>query len=162
MEGPEQAGYRIDAESFYLPDLGLADDEQAALHLAVAGVHLGDPSGRDALAKIGALGVGEAAPLAAIDPPPTLVPLFAAVRTAAQVSFGYRGERRAVSPATLRFHRGRWYLAGLDATREAIRTFRIDRIEGDVEIGAPGSGALPAEFELPGRLARSLAAGRRR
>jgi predicted DNA-binding transcriptional regulator YafY len=42
--GNEQYGYRIDRDSFYLPDLALEPDEQVALHLAVAGVHLGDSS----------------------------------------------------------------------------------------------------------------------
>jgi predicted DNA-binding transcriptional regulator YafY len=149
VEGPEQAGYRIDADAFYLPELGLAADEQAALHLAVAGVHLGDPSGRDALAKLGALGVGEGPPVAVLDPPPALVPLFAALRTGAQAHFGYHDEARAVSPATLRFHRGRWYLAGFDDTRGAARTFRVDRIEGEVVVGVPGTATLPEGFTAP-------------
>ena len=41
IEGREQVGYLIRPEDFYLPDLDLAPDEQAALNLAVAGVHLG-------------------------------------------------------------------------------------------------------------------------
>ncbi len=49
LAGSEQFGYRIDRDAFSLPDLGLEPDEQVALQLAVAGVHLGDPSGRDAL-----------------------------------------------------------------------------------------------------------------
>ena len=80
VDGPEQMGYRIDPETFYLPELGLQPDEQAALHLAVAGVHLGDPSGRDALLKLGASGLAEARPVAALDPPESLVPLFDALR----------------------------------------------------------------------------------
>ncbi|MHB1853130.1 MAG: WYL domain-containing transcriptional factor, partial [Acidimicrobiales bacterium] len=69
IEGPEQYGYRIDPDAFYLPDLDLASDERTALHLAVAGVSLGDPSGRDALAKLGASGVADARPLAQVDAP---------------------------------------------------------------------------------------------
>lgn len=38
VEGEAQFGYRIDPAHFYLPDLDLEPDEQAALHLAVAGV----------------------------------------------------------------------------------------------------------------------------
>ena len=95
--GPEQYGYRIDPEAFYLPDLKLTPDEQAALHLAVAGVHLGDPSGRDALLKLGATGLSESRPLASFVPPVALVPLFEAVRTRARVLFSYRGERREVA-----------------------------------------------------------------
>ena len=143
VDGPEQYGYRIDPDAFYLPDLGLAPDEQAALHLAVAGVHLGDPSGRDALAKLGATGVAEARPVASLVPPPALVELFAALRAGAEVHFGYRGARRVVAPSSVRFRGGRWYLVGWDRDRGAARTFRVDRIEGSPELGVAGSADVP-------------------
>ena len=145
VEGPEQYGYRIDPGAFYLRDLDLEPDEQAALHLAVAGVHLGDPSGRDALAKLGAYGVAEAAPIAALAPPAGLVVLFAAVRAQAEVRFSYRGNERTVAPAVLRFHGGRWYLVGFDRERGAARTFRVDRMDGQPTVGAPGSGVGAGE-----------------
>ncbi|HVX20236.1 MAG TPA: WYL domain-containing protein [Acidimicrobiales bacterium] len=145
--GPDQYGYRIDPDAFYLPDLRLAPDEQAALHLAVAGVHLGDPSGRDALLKLGATGAGEARPVAALVPPPALVPLFDAVRHRAEVAFGYRGDRRRVAPAAVRFRNGRWYLIGWDLDRQAARTFRVDRVDGVPAPAAPGSGPVPAGFD---------------
>ena len=148
--GPEQYGYRIDPEAFYLPDLKLAPDEQAALHLAVAGVHLGDPSGRDALLKLGATGLGESRPLASFVPPAALVPLFEAVRTRARVQFSYRGERRDLAPGGLWFRHGRWYVVGWDAARDAPRTFRVDRMEGVPSVGDPGSGALPEGFDVAG------------
>src|ERR1700722_2055598 len=47
IEGPEQMGYRIRPGDFSLPSLQLEGDEQAALNVAVAEGHLGDPSGRD-------------------------------------------------------------------------------------------------------------------
>ncbi len=33
------------------------------------------------------------------------------------------------------FNRGRWYLVGYDLDKKAIRNFRVDRIEGKVELG---------------------------
>ena len=51
IDGVEQFGYRIDPATFFLPDLGLDDAEQAALNLAVAGVQLSDDLGGDALRK---------------------------------------------------------------------------------------------------------------
>src|ERR1700683_5291199 len=90
LPGHEQYGYRIDRESFYLPDLDLEPDEQVALHLAVAGVHLGDPSGRDALLKLGAVGLGDVRPIATMVPPAALIELFEAVRTHATAAFAYR------------------------------------------------------------------------
>ncbi|MGH9089326.1 MAG: helix-turn-helix transcriptional regulator [Acidimicrobiales bacterium] len=143
VEGPEQFGYRIDPDAFYLPDLGLGPDEQAALHLAVAGVHLGDPSGRDALLKLGAAGVADVRPVASVVPPKALVPLFDAVRNQARVELGYRGEPRQVVPTGLRFRGGRWYLVGWDTGRRGARTFRVDRIDTSPVSGPPGSGRLP-------------------
>jgi predicted DNA-binding transcriptional regulator YafY len=146
VDGPEQYGYRIDPDAFYLPDLGLESDEQAALHLAVAGVHLGDPSGRDALAKLGATGVGETRPVAQVDAPAALVPLFDAVRSQSEVHFTYHGTPRDVAPATLEFRGGRWYLVGWDRGREAARTYRVDRIESLAAPGPAGSGSPPTDF----------------
>lgn len=148
VEGPDQYGYRIDPDAFYLSDLHLEPDEQAALHLAVAGVHLGDPSGRDALLKLGASGVVESAPLALLAPPAALVVLFDAVRSHAEVRFGYRGARRRVAPGGVRFRRGRWYLTGWDLDRSAGRSFRVDRFDGPPARGAPGSGRLPDGFDV--------------
>jgi proteasome accessory factor C len=148
VEGQEQFGYRIHPEDFYLPDLDLQPDEQAALHLAVAGVHLGDPSGRHALLKLGATGLAEARPVASIVPPPALVPLFESLRSRSEVSFGYRAEERRVAPASLAFRAGSWYLVGFDRARDAMRTFRVDRIEGRPSPGAPGSGRLPEGTDL--------------
>ncbi len=147
VEGPEQFGYRIDPDTFYLPDLHLTPDEQAALQLAVAGVHLGDPSGRDALAKLGATGMGDARPLASLDPPDALVPLFDAVGVRASVRFTHRGVARTMTPAGLWFRWGRWYVVGWDHDRQAARSFRVDRIEDLPVVGAEGSGRLPEGFD---------------
>ena len=146
VEGPDQYGYRIDPDAFYLPDPELEPDEQAALHLAVAGVELGDPSGRNALAKLGAWGVAEAHAVAQVDAPAALVPLFDAVRTQAEVRFSYRGAARTVAPATLQFRGGRWYLAGWDRERDAPRTYRVDRVDSRVAAGPPGSGTVPEGY----------------
>jgi predicted DNA-binding transcriptional regulator YafY len=146
IEGPEQYGYRIDPDAFYLPDLDLTFDEQAALHLAVAGVSLGDPSGRDALAKLGTSGVADVRPLAQVDAPRTLVPLFDAMRCQAEVRFTYHRTSRAVAPASLQFRAGRWYLVGWDRAADDVRTYRVDRIESLHPPGPAGSGVVPEGF----------------
>ena len=159
LPGNEQYGYRIDRDQFYLPDLALEPDEQVALHLAVAGVHLGDPSGRDALLKLGASGLGDVRPIASIVPTPALIDLFESVRTKATAAFAYRsGRDRRVAPLGLWFRFGHWYLVAWDLDSTAVRTFRVDRIEGDVTRGEPGSadglvpegeGAVDVEAALP-------------
>jgi proteasome accessory factor BC len=149
LPGNEQYGYLIDRDSFYLPDLDLEADEQVALHLAVAGVHLGDPSGRDALLKLGAAGLGDVRPIAAMVPPAALIELFEAVRVRAAASFSYRGEPRQVAPVGLWFRFGHWYLVAYDLDREAQRTFRVDRIDGEVTSRASTSTTvLPDDVEI--------------
>ena len=103
VESDEQVGYRVDPDAYYLPDLGLEPDEQAALNLAVAGVHLGEPIGREALSKLGMGGQWprRGAPLPLVDLPlvdglPALPVLFDAVRRSAVVHLLLpgRGPRR--------------------------------------------------------------------
>ncbi len=145
IEGPEQFGYRIDPATFFLPDLALEPDEQAALNLAVAGVHLADGSGGDALRKLGFVDLADAQPIASLATAPGLDRIFQALSASAEVRFSYRGEERVVAPVRLRFSAGNWYLVGWSREREAARSFRVDRIEGTVAIGAAGSGALSEE-----------------
>jgi proteasome accessory factor C len=152
LDGHEQYGYRIDRDAFYLPDLDLEPDEQVALHLAVAGVHLGDPSGRDALLKLGAAGLGDVRPVASMVPPAALIELYEAVRTRATATFTYRGETRAVAPVGLWFRFGHWYLVAWDLDRSAVRTFRVDRIEGQASRGEAGDAVVPEDVDVEAAL----------
>lgn len=152
VAGNDQYGYRIDRDAFYLPDLALEPDEQVALHLAVAGVHLGDPSGRDALLKLGAAGLGDVRPIASMVPTPALIELFEAVRTKATAAFSYRtGRDRRVAPLGLWFRFGHWYLVAWDLDSHAVRTFRVDRIEGDVTRSEPAEG-VPDDIDVEAAL----------
>lgn len=153
--GEDQLGYRVDPDVYYLPDLGLEAEEQAALNLAVAGVHLGQPIGHEALLKLGAgaesprrSGAAPLVDLRSIDGLPALPVLFDAVRTGAAVEFDYRGTRRHVDLAGLRFRGGHWYVVGHDRDRGDARTFRVDRIEGIPSLGEPASAQLPEGFDV--------------
>jgi proteasome accessory factor B len=155
IEGDDQLGYRVDPDAYYLPDLGLDPEEQAALNLAVAGVHIGEPIGRDALSKLGAGGESllerDAAPLVdlrSIDGLPALPLVFDAVRHHAVVKFVYRGEDRLVDVAGLRFRNGHWYLVGFDRDRNEPRTFRVDRFDGPPDVGESSSARLPDDFDV--------------
>jgi len=153
VAGADQIGYLIRPEDFYLPDLQLDLQEQAALNLAVAAVHLGDPSGRDALWRLGLPAPTSARPLAQLPALPALPVLWEARRLRREARFSYRGERRRVAPAQLRFVAGWWYLVGWDLDKNAARTFRVDRMDDVPEAGPPGSGELPAGFEPSAALA---------
>lgn len=138
IDGDAQMGYRIDPKTFFLPDLHLTTEEQAALHVAVAGVHLADDSGGDALRKLGIVDLGDVQPVAAIDSAPGLDRIYQAIATDAEVRFRYRDEDRAVVPIRLQFSGGHWYLLGYAKERQAGRNFRVDRIDGEITVGAPG------------------------
>lgn len=146
---PTLTGYRIRPEEYYLADLGLAPDEQVALNLAVAGVHLGDSTGRDALLKLGMMERDGPVAMAALPSLPALPPLHEALRAHAAVRFGYRGDARTVDPYALEFRRGWWYLVGFDHDREEQRTFRVDRMVGVAAAGPPGS-YVPPPGATPG------------
>jgi proteasome accessory factor B len=145
--GPEQ-GYRIPPDEYYLPPLDLTPDEQAALHVAVTAVRLeGGPAPAEALWKLGGR-EGEAAnALAALPTVPALPALFDAYRSRAAVTFTYRGELRHVDPWGILFRRGHWYVVGHDHDRGDRRSFRVDRIEGDVETGPARAFEPPAHLE---------------
>jgi proteasome accessory factor B len=149
--GPEQ-GYRILPDEYYLPTLDLAPEEQAALHVAVTAVRLeGGPAPAEALWKLGGR-EGEAAnALAALPTVPALPALFDAYRSRTTVTFGYRGEVRHVDPWGILFRRGHWYVVGHDHDRGDRRSFRVDRIEGDVETG-PAQGFEPPAHLEPGAM----------
>jgi proteasome accessory factor C len=146
--GSDQPGYRIDRDAFYVRDLGLTDDEQSALNLAVAAVDLGDLGSQGALLKIGTGGIRAGAPIASLSPTPALVPLFAGLRSNSDVAIVYRGEKRHVVVGSLSFRGGHWYLSGWDRTRDAPRTYRVDRIEGEVEVADPSPPGDPRRREL--------------
>ncbi|HUP87668.1 MAG TPA: WYL domain-containing protein [Acidimicrobiales bacterium] len=138
----EDGRYRIPPEDYYLPDLGLSEDEQLALQLAVAAVPLGE-GGEEGLRKLtvglgaGAVAPGAASALADLDEHPLLPMLHAAIRRRATVTFLRAGDARTVEPASLFFRDGHWYLFGFDRLRGADRNFRVDRLGDDVAVGSP-------------------------
>ena len=154
LPGHEQYGYQIQRESFYLPDLDLEPDEQVALHLAVAGVHLGDPSGRDALLKLGAAGLSDVRPIASPVAAGRAIELFEAVRTHATAIIHLPGGAAARSPSWVCGAMscfGHWYLVAWDLDRTAVRTFRVDRVEGEVAGYGEAGDAVPADGVDGGR-----------
>ena len=118
------------------------------MNLAVAGVHLGEPIGRQALLKLGA---GGESPLPRHPGPAGRPPLLRRPSRPAppvrcrppevpSVDFGYRGEPRHGRRGRTPVPQGHWYLIGFDRDRGEARTFRVDRIDGVPELGRAGFG----------------------
>lgn len=141
-------GYRIPKERYYLPELGLKPDELAALWLAAGLVRMHD----EAIVRSAMLKLAYDAPVD--EPPvtgpvqadfalasPNLTPAFEAVSERKRVSFKYRsrsGERsREVDPYGLVSRRGAWYLVGLDHLSSEVRSFRLDRVVGQLRLTDP-------------------------
>ena len=147
--GDEMSGqtqYRIDRSAYELDDLDLDDDEMRALQVAVATVRT--DAGQDAIWKLGGSLGDERPPVSAVLPDrPELPTVRTAVASRSSLTFTYRGEERTVDPWGVLLRGGFWYLVGHDHLRDAKRTFRTDRIEGDLVLGEPGSFERPIDFD---------------
>lgn len=155
-------GYRIARKDFELPPIEFTADEAAAVGLAVrlwSTASLATEA-RTALLKLRAAGVE-------IDEPdsegliplggnePALPDLVAAVSQARVVQFRHlkpyadAPERRTVEPWGVLSWRGRWYVVGYDRTRADVRSFRLDRIVGEVKtVPGPARTARPADLDM--------------
>ncbi|MCB0993742.1 MAG: WYL domain-containing protein [Acidimicrobiales bacterium] len=135
-------GYRIDRDDYYLRDPGLDPDELAALHLAARVVRVGGRGATSALWKLGGqlgpAGEPTGAELVVIPTDVNLTPAFQAVAERRVVRFAYSGRDREVEPHRLELVRGRWYLSGHDRSRDDDRHFRLDRVDGPLDLGEPG------------------------
>jgi proteasome accessory factor B len=143
-------GYRIDRRRYELR-LDLTPDETRALQMAVAAVHLRPDWSADALLKLGAADEADAAdttPSAVLASLPSLPVLFEASTRRSTVQFRYNGRDRHLDPYGLLTRDGFWYVAGLDHGSGEQRTFRVDRIQGEVTSGASGSFVVPPGFDL--------------
>jgi predicted DNA-binding transcriptional regulator YafY len=149
--GPDgdTTGYTIDRS---VADPGLSPAQLAALRaaatrLALRGADL-DASGevRDALRKLGGL-LGEpgTATVAEIQLDHVVTRVFEAITAGASVRFTHLGRERHVVPRRLILRGGRWYVATFDLDRAEPRNFRLDRIDGPVELAEP----VPDHLDVP-------------
>lgn len=153
----EEQGYRIPRQAYMLPDIRLEPDEAAMLTLAARVWRRAELAGAaaGALLKLRAAGVdAEESGQPGIEPRLTgeaaFGPLWEAVRDRRPVTFTYRAagrsepQRRHLDPWGVVNRHGRWYVAGHDQARDAVRVFRLSRIEGQVKFsGSRGSVSVP-------------------
>ena len=159
----DELGYRIPKSSYELPAIPFEPDEAAAVALAARlwqSAGLADASA-SALLKLRAAGI-DADPVATSGIEPRVVtrdaafePLLAAVRAGQAVRFAYRPSyadtpvERTVEPWGLVHRHGKWYVAGHDRDRSAVRVFKLARVTGPVTaFGAQGAFAVPEGVDL--------------
>jgi len=157
----DDPGYRIRQQAYQLPELRLEADEAAVLGLAARVWRRAELAGAaaGALLKLRAAGIDadpkrpeggdEHSPVPqGIEPrlgtpEPAFGPLWEAVRDRRPVIFSYRAagrndpQRRELEPWGVVNRHGRWYVAGWDRARDAVRVFRLGRIAGPVKFSGP-------------------------
>ncbi|WP_043628279.1 helix-turn-helix transcriptional regulator [Nonomuraea candida] len=160
----DEPGYRIERESYELPEITLEPDEAAVLGLAAQVWQRASlaEAASGALLKLRAGGVATDQPVGTgalelrVDTrDPAFPALWDAVRDRRVVRFDYRGagsesvRSRTVEPWGVVSRRGRWYLAGFDRDRNAPRAFRLSRISGQVTtVGRAGAVEVPPGVDL--------------
>lgn len=168
----EEMGYRIPKEEYYLPEIDFTPEEKVALllvnRLASGGMIPLSQEAGSALLKLspdlgdaGRMGRMGYAPLRFAHPAEsleTLTRLWEASVRRRTVRFTYRSlgssrsQERSIDPYGLYFDRGAWYVVGYCHLRGEIRSFRVSRIESEVEaVAAHGEGpdfARPEDFRL--------------
>jgi proteasome accessory factor B len=163
----DEPGYRIDRDTYGLPPLMLTREEMTAVALAARVWREQGPASAAAraLLKVGADGTDiDPTDLPAIEPrlsggEAAFEPLTSAVTARRPVRFGYRTTRdphlaeRHLQPWGVVSQRGRWYVVGHDTDRDAVRVFRLSRIEGPVSAdGKPDAYEVPADADLRARV----------
>src|SRR6266516_2335668 len=144
----DELGYRIPRQEYVLPDIRLEPDEAAMLALAARVWRRAELAGAaaGALLKLRAAGIdagpdgddGHSPVPQGIEPrlgtpEPAFLPLWEAVRDRRPVTFSYRAagrsdpQRRELEPWGVVNRHGRWYVAGWDRGRNAVRVFRLGR-----------------------------------
>ena len=143
--------YRIDRDRYELKDLHLEPDEMRALQVAVAAVR--PTQGHQALWKLGLDTIegdaaGDVAVTATVPELPNLPALREASSRRVGVTFGYHGTPRRLDPYGLLLRTGFWYVVGRDHAHDELRTFRADRIEGEVSLLEGETFERPEGYDL--------------
>ena len=153
-----QAGvssYRIDRREMELANIKFSEAERRALQLALAAVHVDSAWAERARMKLN-LTDAQMPTVAQVNLPvdSELLPKLAdAAAKTVRVQFDYAGgTRRSLQPYGLLSRGGYWYVVGHDLDRNAIRSFRVDRIAGDVKL-TTDTFERPAKFDVEAAVA---------
>ncbi len=159
-------GYRIDPESYNLPDITLEPDEAAAIATASALWVTPEVStiSQTAILKLQAagidvradddLGIRAADSSRSMGSETEIGAMLAAIADGYAVRFSYRGSSassavtRTLEPWGVVTHRRRWYVVGHDRDRGAVRTFRLSRISAVATVGRAGAVSIPDGVDL--------------
>lgn len=169
-----ESAYRIDRDAYYLAPIALTPPELAGLNLA-AGALTEDPGFpmrddlRHAFLKLttqsqtppvpaGRLSVRLLGDEEVRSESERVGRVLAAIRRRKRVRFTYHSmrsgstEERELEPYGLYYSSGAWYAVGRDVDRDEVRTFRLSRVQGGVEVSTKAPHAhdyeVPAGFDV--------------
>lgn len=158
----DEAGYRIKQEKYQFELSDITPTEVSLLSLAAQAwqeASFGDVA-QKALLKLRSIGVPSdelnipGAVHKLDDGGQDLAMISKAIAQHQLLNFTYLDSQlqhvlRSIVPIALSARRGFWYLSGVDQDLQEIRTFRIDRIIGEISTGrGPIDFEPPAEFDL--------------
>ena len=152
-------GYRIDRSDWLMPEISLTASERTYLSLAASAWQSAQLS---TAAKQAVSSVDAREQESALSVPVSLAKgrrhiseILSAITNAKTVTFGYVGLNqidvvaRTIDPWRALLHSGHWYLIGFDQEKGEVRTFRTDRIVGDlVETRHDILEPMPVDFYL--------------
>lgn len=158
----DEWGYRIDPRAYELPAVSFTTDELVALDLASRAWRQAALEGEAALAlrKLESTGLElpEGGPAIPVEPrigasEPAFADVLRAAMERREVTFEYRKpgseqDARHVQPWGVLLRLGASYLIGHDVDRDAVRSFRVSRIQGTVTLGRPDAYTVPSDIDL--------------
>ena len=158
----DEAGYRIKSENYQL-DLGEVTSTEISLLSLAAEAWQGaafEDAAQSAILKLSSIGV----PADPIDIPglspklsnssTDLVAITDAIAHSNYLHFDYlspnlEAQERTIVPIALSNRSGFWYVSGVDQEIQEVRTFRLDRIIGAIEVLKNKSAfEFPADFDF--------------
>jgi proteasome accessory factor B len=165
----DEAGYRIKPDGYQFQLGEISSQEISLLSLAAEawrGAAL-DGSALTALRKLHAIGIEsdlesipDLAPHANISDK-NLQIAITAITARQRIYFRYLNEEleeqeRKIDPYAITSRYGHWYLFGFDTQKNGIRSFRLDRLSGDIALdGKVGAFEVSSEFNLKSQSGKS-------
>lgn len=152
-------GYRIDRSEWLMPEISITAQERTYLSLAASAwqsAQLG-AAARQAVSSVDAREQDSAisVPVSLAKGRRHISEILSAISNAKTVTFDYVGLKgsevvgRTIDPWRALLHSGHWYLIGFDQEKGEVRTFRTDRIVGDlVETKQVILEPMPVDFDL--------------
>ena len=152
-------GYRIDRSDWLMPEISLTVEERTYLSLAASAWQSAQLStaAKQAVSSVDAREQSSdlSVPVSLAKGRRHISEILAAISNGKTVTFDYVGlnqsevVRRSIDPWRALLHSGHWYLIGFDQEKGEVRTFRTDRIVGDlVETKNDVLEPMPKDFDL--------------